>query len=139
MEFIHMHNQDEIREWLVDQVAEIMTIERSQIDTTAPFSSYGLSSKDAISLSGDLEEWLDRRLSPTLVYEYPNIESLSAYLVRDGVSGGEIDNEKIQPSPNSIDTQIGLVDNSILEDLDEISDEEAELLLIEKLNKIDRG
>ena len=35
---------------------------------------------DAVTLSGDLEELLGRRLSPTLVYEYPSISLLSHYL-----------------------------------------------------------
>jgi acyl carrier protein len=134
-----MHSQDEIREWLVDQVAEIIAVDRRQIDTTVAFSNYGLSSKDAISLSGDLEDWLDRRLSPTLVYEYPSIDLLSAYLVKDGASGADVADERSLDASTSIKTTNGQKDNqSIIQELEEISDEEAELLLIEKLNKIDR-
>lgn len=134
-----MQSQDEIREWLVDQVAEIIAVNRDQIDTSAPFNSYGMSSKDAISLSGDLEDWLDRRLSPTLVYEYPNIDLLSGYLFNDGSDGADITAEKSLPESSSVDVTIELANSrSIIEGLDEISDEEAELLLIEKLNKIDR-
>lgn len=134
-----MHSQDEIREWLVDQVAEIIAVDRGQIDTTVPFSNYGLSSKDAISLSGDLEDWLNKRLSPTLVYEYPSIDLLSAYLVKDGASDADVADERSLDASTSIQTPNGQKDNqSIIQELEEISDEEAELLLIEKLNKIDR-
>ncbi len=45
-----------------------------------PFNSFGLSSREAIVLSGDMEEWLGIRLSPTLLFEYPNIEAMSRYL-----------------------------------------------------------
>src|SRR5437763_7413364 len=66
--------------WLVARLAEVLGVSPQDIDIREPFTNYGLTSRDAVGLSGDLEEWLGRRLSPTLAYEYPNIEALARHL-----------------------------------------------------------
>jgi myxalamid-type polyketide synthase MxaE and MxaD len=73
-------NTKEIQDWLITQLAELLHIATDTIDIHDPFTNYGLSSRDAVTLSGDLEELLGRRLSPTLAYEYPSIRMLSRYL-----------------------------------------------------------
>jgi acyl transferase domain-containing protein/acyl carrier protein len=70
----------EIQDWLITHVAELLQIAPDKIDIQEPFANYGLSSREAVNLSGELEDLLGRRLSPTLVYEYPNIWLLSKYL-----------------------------------------------------------
>ena len=45
-----------------------------------PFAGFGLGSLQAVGLAGDLEDWLGRPLSPTLVYEHPTIEALARHL-----------------------------------------------------------
>ncbi len=69
-----------IQDWLVAQLSNVLHIELQDIDIREPFTSYGLTSVDAVSLSGDLEEWLGLSLSPTLAYDYPNIEALARHL-----------------------------------------------------------
>jgi amino acid adenylation domain-containing protein len=76
-------NSLEIQAWLVQQISETLFLDPKEVDITVDFNSYGLSSRDAIVLSGDLEEWLERRLSPTLLYEYPSIELLSKHLAQN--------------------------------------------------------
>ncbi|MGE0605775.1 MAG: SDR family NAD(P)-dependent oxidoreductase [Pirellulales bacterium] len=70
----------EIQEWLVARLAQQLAVPPETIDRSVPFEQFALDSKDAIGLSGELEDYLHRRLSPTLFYEYPTIESLSKYL-----------------------------------------------------------
>jgi malonyl CoA-acyl carrier protein transacylase/acyl carrier protein len=70
----------QIREWLFTQIAERMGLNPQDIDPKLPFQNFGLDSKEAVNLSGDLETLLDRRLSPTLLWQYPSIEALSNYL-----------------------------------------------------------
>ncbi len=69
-----------IEEWLAAQVAHRAGMSLSEIDVRRPFVDYGLDSVQAVSLTGELEVWLNRSLSPTLVWDYPNIEALAAYL-----------------------------------------------------------
>ena len=56
-----------------------------KIDIRESFSNYGLSSLDAITLSGDMEEFIGRRLSPTITYDYPSIATLSNFLAENEV------------------------------------------------------
>jgi acyl transferase domain-containing protein/acyl carrier protein len=69
-----------IQAWLVARLSAGLAIAPSEIDVREPFASYGLDSVRAVALSGELEEWLGRRLSPTLAYEYPTIAELAAAL-----------------------------------------------------------
>jgi myxalamid-type polyketide synthase MxaE and MxaD len=69
-----------IQTWLVSKLSERLGIESHEIDVREPFASYGLGSTQAVSLSGELAEWLGRRLSPALAYEYPTIETLARHL-----------------------------------------------------------
>ena len=74
----------EIESWLINHLAETLGVQRAEIDIRKPFVSYGLDSAQAIGLVGDLEEYIDRPLSPTLIWDYPNIEDLSRYLQSEG-------------------------------------------------------
>ncbi len=69
-----------ISSWLVSKLSEELQIDPSEIDVSEPFTSYGISSVLAVSLSGDLEDWLGRPLSPTLVFDFPTIEALACHL-----------------------------------------------------------
>ncbi|MFP6613718.1 MAG: beta-ketoacyl synthase N-terminal-like domain-containing protein [Pirellulales bacterium] len=73
----------QIQEWLVDRLASLLKIDRAQIDVERPFASFGIDSAAAVGISGDLEEWLGRRLSPTLIYSYPTATALAAHLAED--------------------------------------------------------
>lgn len=69
-----------IEAWLRARLAERLGVAPATLDTRASFSSYAVNSKDAVGLSGDLEDWLGCRLSPTLLFEYPSMETLAAHL-----------------------------------------------------------
>ncbi|MEL6606584.1 MAG: acyl carrier protein, partial [Cyanobacteria bacterium J06614_10] len=43
----------------------------------------GLDSSAAIGLTGDLEDWLGQSVDPTLLYDYPTVDALVAYLCED--------------------------------------------------------
>ena len=77
-------DREAIQTWMVARVAEALAVPPEQIDVREPFASFGLDSRTAVSLSGDLERWCGRRLSPTLVWDYPTIEAVTQYLA-DGV------------------------------------------------------
>ncbi len=81
--------QNQIQNWLIENLAQRIGIPASEIDIYEPFASSGLNSIAAVSLSADLEDWLESKISPTIVYDYPNIAELAAYLAdnRDVQSG----------------------------------------------------
>ncbi|MDV3348400.1 acyl carrier protein [Leptolyngbyaceae cyanobacterium CCMR0082] len=69
-----------IEAWLSERLAESLGTTIEGIDPDAPFDSYGLDSTEVIGLSGELEEWLQRQVSPTLLYDYPTIATLAEHL-----------------------------------------------------------
>lgn len=71
---------DVIQAWLVSKLSERLGIASQEIDIREPLASYGLGSTEAVSLAGELAEWLGRDLSAALVYEYPTIEALARHL-----------------------------------------------------------
>ena len=81
-----------VANWLIARLAQRLQVTASEIDVHEPFSSYGLDSASAVSLSGELEEWLERRLPPTLVYDYPSIAQLSQYLATETDATGTVSN-----------------------------------------------
>lgn len=69
-----------IQEWLILKISELLGLARGEIVVTEPFASYGMSSMAAVSMAGDLEDWLGFRLSPTLAWDYPTVEALARHL-----------------------------------------------------------
>jgi acyl-CoA synthetase (AMP-forming)/AMP-acid ligase II/acyl carrier protein len=98
-----------IRDWLVSKITELLKVSPHEIDVRQPLTSYGLDSVAAVNLSGQMEDWLGCRLSPTLLYEHPTIESIAQHL--SSAPGSEL---------------LALVDN--------LSEEEVDSLLNKLLN-----
>ncbi len=71
---------DEAREWLRGVLAARLELPPEQIDTARNFEEYGLDSRTAVGVSGELEEWLGKPLSPTLLWDCPSIDAVAAYL-----------------------------------------------------------
>ena len=72
-----------IQTWLTTYLADLLNLEPKEIDVTIPFERFGLDSAAVMGLSGDLEEWLACELDPTLIYDYPTIESLAKHLATE--------------------------------------------------------
>lgn len=72
--------EKEIQDWISAAIAQVIKVAVSDIDINISFERYGLDSEAAVELTGDLERWLHRKLPPTLLYDYPTIRSVSAYL-----------------------------------------------------------
>lgn len=75
-----MPSQADIQAWLVEKIAEELQVTPHEIDVHTPFEAYGMSSMVAVSLSGELETWLERKLPPVLLWEYPTVAALAAHL-----------------------------------------------------------
>ncbi len=77
-----------VSSWLVERLAAKLGVTALQISTREPFTHFGLDSKAAIELSGELQEWLGRALPPTLFYDFPNIAVLARHLAGEDAAGG---------------------------------------------------
>src|SRR6185437_14374152 len=71
---------DQLTSWLVARVAEARGLDPKSIDVHAGFSHVGVDSLGAARIVAELGERLGRRLSPTLVWEYPSFHALAAHL-----------------------------------------------------------
>jgi acyl carrier protein len=79
--------EEAIRTWLITNIASVVSMDPSRIDIQQTFDHYGLDSLQAVSLSGDLEIWLNREISPTVVWDYPTVEQLARHLSENHVNG----------------------------------------------------
>lgn len=79
-EAVGQRDADAIRNWLVQQIAQRLSLPLNEVDPQTYFPSFGMDSLTAMMLVGDLEEWLGRSLVPTLMYDYPSIAALAEYL-----------------------------------------------------------
>ena len=71
----------QVRDWLRKWVADATGQDVASINDDSALESYGLSSRDAVTMSGELEELLGRTLDATVAYKYPSISTLAEYLV----------------------------------------------------------
>jgi acyl transferase domain-containing protein/acyl carrier protein len=66
--------------WLRARIAGTLARAPEDVPDDEPLERFGMSSREAVALSGDLEEWLGVEVSPTLAWEYPTIEKIAAHL-----------------------------------------------------------
>ncbi|MGF1494501.1 MAG: acyl carrier protein [Microcoleaceae cyanobacterium] len=125
-------NVETIQSWLVAQIAGRLGLNPDEIDIQEDFANYGLNSIEAVNLSGDLENVLGCRLSPTILWDYPNIQALSKYLAED--IAADTGNARSYAQNSQNDTQVGRSipleqAEQLLANLDQLSDEEVDALL----------
>ncbi|WP_449066069.1 acyl carrier protein, partial [Planomonospora algeriensis] len=69
--------EDDIRRFLSERIATRCRLSLADVDADRPLEEFGLSSRDAVAVAGELEVLLGRELAPTLVWEYPTIDRLA--------------------------------------------------------------
>ncbi len=72
--------EDSIRRHLIEQIARRSRTTAADIDPDRPLEEFGLASRDAVAIAGELEQLLGRSLPATLVWEHPTINKLSVAL-----------------------------------------------------------
>jgi acyl carrier protein len=71
---------EEISQRLITMLAAQLRMKPEEISLTQPLSDYGLDSINAVSLAGDLEDWLGFQLPSTLLWDYPTTGELASFL-----------------------------------------------------------
>jgi acyl-CoA synthetase (AMP-forming)/AMP-acid ligase II/acyl carrier protein len=72
--------RDEIKSWLVQRVARHCNVAEDAIDADAPLNAYVLDSVSAVTIALELQEWVGRSVSPTVLYDSPSVASLAERL-----------------------------------------------------------
>lgn len=109
-----------ISAWLVDWIARELSMAPGDVDTAQSLLQYSLSSVTATILVGDLEDWLDLRLPPTLAWDYPSIDAMVAFL--EGQLAASAGRQAGSGAP-AADA------DALLADIDRMSDDEVDALL----------
>ena len=71
----------EMRQWLRNWVAKTTGLSPEEITDERSMEEFGLSSRDVVILSGDLERLTGQNLDATVAYEFNSIAALSDYLI----------------------------------------------------------
>nr|AAS47550.1 putative acyl carrier protein [symbiont bacterium of Paederus fuscipes] len=74
--------QESLKAWLVESLAQRLSLDAAEIDTSRNFEDYGLDSRTGIQLSGQLEKVLEHRLSPALLYHHTTIDAVVEHLAK---------------------------------------------------------
>jgi acyl carrier protein len=81
---------EEIQDWLASQIAEQLGVDADEIDLRVPFEHYGLDSVQIMSIANLGKQYFGLQLSPIVIWNYPNVESLSQYLA-DELKNSEVE------------------------------------------------
>jgi acyl carrier protein len=77
---------DDLSIWLRTCVAGLIDVDITGVDPDTSFAELGLSSLQAVELSGELEDHLQTTLSPMLAYDYPTIRALAQHLADESAA-----------------------------------------------------
>jgi len=113
---------------LREQIAQVMQLEPAQVETKTPLGSLGLDSLMGLEIRNRLEASLGLTIPATLIWTYPTIAALAAYLAEKlGLTRQE------PPAPASSEPAIPDELRRTAEQIAGLSDAEMEALLLEKL------
>ncbi|HLO49416.1 MAG TPA: acyl carrier protein [Kamptonema sp.] len=80
----HTPPAPEIEAWLIQRLATLLGISADEINPDADIDEYGLDSILAIAIIDELGTWLNRKINPRILEDYPSIASLAEYLSTSG-------------------------------------------------------
>ena len=97
--------------FIVQRIAERLNVAPSALDPHQPISRFGLGSKDAVVLIGELGEWLGRALPATLPWEHPTAAALAAHLAgeSEGKAEASASASKARAASSARDERIAVV------------------------------
>ena len=97
------------------QVARVMSLEEDDaIDPNQPLQEIGLDSLMAVELRNILCALTGKKLAATLLFKYPTVASLSAYLVED-IFGSDEEDEETNKESVAVDIDTVVIDTAVIE------------------------
>lgn len=122
-----------VRVWIEEQVGAVLELDHDQnIEPDRGFAAMGLDSLMALDLRKRLQDGLGaaHQLPATVVFDFPTVATLSTFLIRDVLAL-----EKDQASAAEAATEVA--EAKALEELEQMSDDEAEALLLAELAELE--
>jgi acyl carrier protein len=121
-----------LRDCIREKVIKVLGLESAKdIEDSQPLNEAGLDSLMAVELRNLLGTSLNlkRSLPATLVFDYPTISALAGYLTREVFAWDKSDGHAQQKDEN------GSFSNMGLDDIEQLSDEEVDMLFREKMTR----
>lgn len=112
------------------ELVKLLGIDSSELEPQQGFLDLGMDSLMAVELKNRLESTLSCSLPATLVFDYPTIEALVDYLLKEAIAAFS-DESAVESEKTNYEEQV--VAESYLDDL---SDSEAEALLLGRLDSM---
>ena len=75
-----MNQSTNIQDWIVRYIAKELQVSRDRIPLDEQLTNLGLTSRQAVILTGDLEDYLGRPIDPAVVWDHPTIRTLAEHL-----------------------------------------------------------
>jgi acyl carrier protein len=79
-EILQPKSADEIQTWMVQFIANDMKLPPEKVPLAEPLVNIGMTSRQAVFLTGALEDYLGAPVDPTVIWEHPTIQKISAQL-----------------------------------------------------------
>jgi acyl-CoA synthetase (AMP-forming)/AMP-acid ligase II/acyl carrier protein len=73
-------SRQEVHDWLTARIARHCAVAAGEINPDLPLNSYVLDSVSAVMIATELQEWLGRTVSPTVIYDSPSLSVLAGRL-----------------------------------------------------------
>ncbi|GAA3036279.1 polyketide synthase Pks13 [Gordonia defluvii] len=99
----------ELRDWLRDWVSQATGVPVDQISEDRPMEEFGLSSRDAVALGGDIEDKTGVVLTATVVYQHPTIASLAKRIIEGDPDEGRDELDAFWERERNPDDDIAIV------------------------------
>ncbi len=129
------HSISEKKELLVqhvgDQLRKVMGLDGARsLDARQGLFEMGLDSLMTVELRNRLQVTLGKPLSSTLTFDYPNIEAIAGYILRDVLE--ETEESALSPAVADVNKR-AREENERLNELESMSDEDVEAMLSDSL------
>ena len=83
----------DVREGLAKRLAKLVGVEPTMIDMTRRFADFGLDSLRAVDLANNLELWLNRRVDPTVFWNYSTVDALALHLAGQVIVNQQVEKQ----------------------------------------------
>ena len=93
--------QRELEKTITESLGHILEIKAANIDLQTPLARYGMNSIVALRLAGEISESTGQNLQAVDFYEYPDIESLAAFLSEKSLEPAFESNENNSGQPGA--------------------------------------
>jgi acyl carrier protein len=118
------------RSYIKETVKRVLGIKDGNIISyNKPLGELGIDSLLGLEIKKNIDSAVGLNLPATLVFNYPTIDKITEYLLIDVLNKKESVDSKIKGKTTSSESG-----NKIIEDIKGLSDEEAEKILLNKLN-----